>query len=361
MTSAGETVRGEDIVALAHDLGFVLAGVCDAGPISTERATALRQWIANGTYGEMTYMANNTELRIDPRLLLDGARSIVMVADQYASRNDPPDALAPGTGRVARYARGDDYHVTMKKRLHALCDLLGERYPHSASRAFVDTAPVMEREHALRAGLGWIGKNTLLMHRRKGSYLFLGGLLTTLTITPPKRQSVSEDHCGTCTRCIDACPTSAITPYALDAKKCISYLTIEHRTAIDPEFHKAIGDWIYGCDICQEVCPHNSPRSGKIGIMRANPAYAPREALDAANGKGPDLLAMLNWTEDDRRALTRRSAMKRAKLDMLRRNAVIAASNARTPAIDARLREMANDKSEPGLVRGMAREVLADR
>lgn len=326
---AGERVRGEEIVALAQDLGFVLAGVCEAGPIPADRARAFEQWLAQGRHGEMGYLAQHTQVRIDPRLLLEGARSIIMVADQYASRNDPPDLSKPGTGRVARYARGDDYHVVMKKRLHALCDALATRYTGIASRAFVDTAPVLEREHAERAGLGWIGKHTLLIHPRKGSYLFLGGIITTLDIALPKRQKHFEDHCGTCTRCIDACPTDAITPYKVDATRCISYLTIEHRGPIDAQFHKAIGDWVYGCDICQEVCPHNSPRSGKIGVMQANPAYAPREALDASKGHGLDLLAMLSWTEDERRELTKRSAMKRAKLDMLRRNAAICLGNGR--------------------------------
>src|SRR5262249_20142541 len=151
-------------------------------------------------------------------------------------------------------------------------DSLRERFPAEQFRAFVDTAPVMEREHAARAGLGWIGKHTLIIHPRLGSYMLLGGVLTTMDIPAPAAQRRVTDHCGTCTRCIDACPTAAITPYSVDATRCISYLTIEHRGEIDPALHEGIGDWLFGCDVCQEVCPHNGGRDQTPGTKHQEEA-----------------------------------------------------------------------------------------
>lgn len=306
---------GDEIVRFATtELGFALAGVCDARP--TVHRDQLDAWLAAGKHDEMAWLADNVDARADPRVFLPACRSLIMVADQYHTRNDPPDAPAPDVGRVARYARGDDYHRVIKKRLHELCDQLRARFPEETFRAFVDTAPVLEREHAARAGLGWVGKHTLLIHPERGSWLVLGGIATTLAIDPPTGQAPTTDHCGTCARCIEACPTGAITPYSVDASRCISYLTIEHRSAIDPEFTAALGDWLFGCDICQEVCPHNSPRdeNGGAEIGERYAAYEPRRT-------GFDLLEVLGWSEDDRRAALARSAMKRAKLEMWKRNA----------------------------------------
>jgi epoxyqueuosine reductase len=301
----------------------------------------------------MAYLAEQAGARLDPNLVLAGARSVVMVADAYATRNDPPDEVAVGRGRVARYARGQDYHVVVKKRLHALCDALRAAYPGAGFRAFVDTAPVPEREYAARAGMGWIGKNTLLIHPRAGSYLLLGGALTTLELAPPEEQTPEADHCGTCTRCIDACPTGAITPYSVDARRCISYLTIERRGPIDPALFGAIGEWVYGCDVCQEVCPHNSPRAGRGAAVRAE--YEPRRA-------SLGILDVLGWDEAARRGAFASSAMKRATLAMMKRNALIAAGNAlareRDGALAARVREIAGDEGESELVRETARAVL---
>ncbi|MCA9312475.1 MAG: tRNA epoxyqueuosine(34) reductase QueG, partial [Phycisphaerales bacterium] len=247
---------GKRMLQLCRDERFALAGVCPARP--SDHPEALRAWLAAGRHGSMSWLADHTDVRLDPRLLLEDARSVVMVADQYARRDGAStthEDLPAGHGRVARYARGDDYHVIMKRRLHRICDLLREEHPEHAFRAFVDTAPILEREHAARAGLGWIGKHTLLIHPRRGSYLFLGGIITTLSLEAPVHQRVEPDRCGTCTRCIDACPTEAIVPYSVDASKCIAYLTIERREDIEPRFHEAIDDMIFGCDICQEVCP----------------------------------------------------------------------------------------------------------
>jgi epoxyqueuosine reductase len=245
----------------------------------------------------------------------------------------------------------------MKRRLYALCDELRERFAGETFRAFVDTAPVMEREHAVRAGLGWFGKHTLLIHPRRGSYLLLGGIVTTLGLDSPRSQRVEADHCGTCTRCIEACPTDAITPYSVDASRCISELTIERRGMIPGEFHEAIGEWLFGCDICQEVCPHNSAPgggAGRVPVGRAHAAYGPKR-------DSFDLLEVLGWTEADRRAAFAGSALKRAKLGMIRRNALIVAGNVLregdVPALRARIEEIARDEGEEGLVRETARAV----
>ena len=307
---------------LCREQGFALAGTAHAGP--SGRAAEYLAWLASGRHGSMEYLARNTELRIEPARALPGARSVIMVADVYHSRSTPPPRRAANTARpagsIARYARGLDYHAVMKRRLHALCDALRGHFAQDQFRAFVDTAPLPERELAARAGLGWIGKNTLLINPRHGSYTLLGGVLTTLDLDSPA--APEPDHCGTCTRCIDACPTRALTPYSLDASRCISYLTIEHRADIDPALHAAIGDRVFGCDVCQEVCPHNSPRDA---AAPTRDEYAPRRTA-------LDLLAVLGWTRDDRRDALRGSSMKRATLPMLQRNARIALTNAASPA-----------------------------
>ena len=303
------------IVSRCRELGFAVAGVCDASPI--ERAPKLFEWIEQGKHGEMRWMKTHADLRVDPARVLPGARGVVMVGDLVKDRNEPPAAPEAGMGRVARYAQGRDYHKTIKKRLHTLCDELRERFPDEAFRAFVDTAPVMERELALRAGLGWIGKHTLLIHPRLGSHLLLGGFLTTLAFERPERE---PDHCGECTRCIDACPTGAIAPWSVDARRCISYLTIEHRSEIDTGLAERTGDWLFGCDVCQDVCPHNSSRPEGVDVGEANPDYVPSRSHF-------DLLEVLGWSEADRRRASRGSAMKRAKLEMFHRNARLAAEH----------------------------------
>ncbi len=310
----------------------------------------------------MDYLTEQLEERLDPRVLVPGAKSIIVVADQYAPRADEsPPAHAPGSapGRIARYARGRDYHPIIKKRLHRLADSLRERYADHTFRTCVDTAPLLERDHAARAGLGWIAKNTLVINPTLGSYLLLGAIVTTLPLAPPPDQPTFPDHCGTCTRCIDACPSGAITPWSVDASRCISYLTIEHKGTIDPALHTPIADRLYGCDICQEVCPHNSPRAapqtGRPPVSRVNPAYAPkRHVLDA--------LHVLRWNADSRREALVSSPMKRATLAMMRRNAVIVAANAlrADPALLLPLLErLAGDPAEPDLVRQTAAQALA--
>lgn len=344
---------GEEIVARCRDLGFALAGVTRAAP--SDWGAELRAWLEGGGHGSMAWMERRLETRLDVGVLLPGARSVVMVADQYGVRGDEPDRSVPRRGRVARYARGGDYHRVMKKRLHALADELRERHPGEGFRSFVDTAPVMEREHAERAGLGWIGKHTLLIHARRGSWLLIGGIATTLDAAAPPTQRRSEDHCGTCTRCIDACPTDAITPYRVDGSRCISYLTIERRESIDERFFTPIGDWVFGCDVCQEVCPHNSPPAGRLPVGSVHTAYEERRASF-------DVLEVLGWSDEDRREAFVRSALKRATLEMMKRNAIIVAGNAMETRPDrellSRLVEIAEDVGETAMVRETARLVL---
>jgi epoxyqueuosine reductase len=318
----------------------------------------------------MAFLEEQLAVRLDPTRVLAGAKSAIMVADLYSARGTPPERpLAAGRGRVARYVRGRDYHWTIKKRLHALCDELRPRHAGHAFRSFVDTAPVLEREFAARAGMGWIGKHTLLIHPRIGSYTLLGGVLTTLELPALPDHGSVQDHCGTCTRCIDACPTGAITPYSVDATRCVSYLTIERRGPIDARLHAGIGDRLFGCDVCQDVCPHNSPRPAGVDAtddVRAE--YAPR--VDSF-----DLLSVLSWKAEDRRTAFEGSALKRATLAMMKRNAVIVIGNILAgygaQPVDGdwvsratqRLSEIAADPAEHAALRALAERMLggADR
>jgi epoxyqueuosine reductase len=263
-----------------------------------------------------------------------------------------------------------------KRRLHELCDSLRGAFPGELFRAFVDTAPVLEREHAARAGLGWVGKHTLLIHPRRGSFFFLGGIATSLSLPAIPERRPEPDHCGTCTRCLDACPTRAITPYSLDASRCISYLTIEHRGVIGPEFHAVMNDWIFGCDVCQEVCPHNSargpgppgaeshaPRAGQVG---PDPVENDRGGVIRSeyreSRRSLPLLEVLGWDAEDRSRALSGSAMKRATLSMLRRNAIIAAANTLgeqdRAAFVSRLRDAVRDDAEDAMVRETAAQTL---
>lgn len=338
------------VLDLCAELEFALSGVAPAAPVEHHRE--LIEWLDAGGHGEMTYLEEHLAQRIDPRKKLAGARSVICVADRYASPPGEKSAPVARTGQVARYARGDDYHRVMKDRLHVLCDTLAGEFPGHRFVACVDTAPVLEREHAQRAGIGYVGKNTMLIEPGVGSYLLLGEVLTTLPLEVAERRH--GDHCGTCTRCIDDCPTDAITPWSVDATRCISYHTIELRGPIDEQFHEAIGDWIFGCDICQEVCPHNGPTP--------RTESAPSHRAYAARNSGFDLLEVLNWGEEDRIAAFTRSAMKRAKLWMMKRNALIAAGNwlvkHRDAALLNRIAGLADDPGEHEVVRATARDVL---
>ncbi|MFN0011240.1 MAG: tRNA epoxyqueuosine(34) reductase QueG [Phycisphaerales bacterium] len=331
---------GRDIVRACLARGFALASVCPALP--SARQPEFRAWLAAGKHGDMAFLEEFLDARLDPARLLPGARSFIIVADRYAQRpeaGEPPPAAPDGTvpGRIAKYARGRDYHGVIKQRLHALADSLRPLHPGALFRSFADTAPVLEREHAARAGLGWIGKHTLMIHPTEGSYFVLGGILTTLDLQPDPHAPPQTDRCGTCTRCIDACPTQAITPYSVNASRCISYLTIEHKGEIVPALADQMGEWLFGCDICQDVCPYNQARPATEPTPPSphpphplHPAYTPRHhALD--------VLHVLKWSAAERTARLTGSAMKRATLDMLKRNALIVLRNAARRTGDPRL------------------------
>lgn len=278
---------------------------------------AFKSWIDSNKYGEMEWLAKQVDKRLNPGILLEGASSVICVLERYHKGESDPD-INCHEGKIARYARGVDYHKLMKKRLYRVSDELKRNFPNDQFKVCVDTAPVLEREYASRAGLGSVGKNTLLIEPSIGSWSFLGEIITTLKIKTEK--PIHFDPCSNCTRCIDACPTEAITPWSVDATKCISYLTIEHRGEIDLRYHEGIGDWIYGCDICQEVCPHNQ-FTKKSKDKKVQKEYQ-KESRSAFN-----LIEVIGWSEKDRREKFKKSAMKRAKLSQIRRNALIVAGN----------------------------------
>ena len=339
----------QDVVDLCTSHGFAIAGIAEAS--RSVHDAALIEWLKDEKQGEMDWMKRNVDVRLDPRILVEGAKSVICVADRYGKLEEKE--LGERGGRIARYARGRDYHKTMKKRLHAVCDVLMEIFPDEVFRGCVDTAPILEREFAQCAGVGSVGKHTLLIEQGVGSWLFLGAIVTTASIEPSKVKE--SDPCATCTRCIESCPTDAITPWEVDARKCISYLTIEHRSDIDPNLYRKMGHWLFGCDICQEVCPHNQP-SEVSAIAPIHDSYAP-------NLESFDVLDVLGWDEDARKQAFLGSAMKRAKLGMIRRNAVIVAGNILTlredEALLSKLKSIANDQLEDTLVRNAAKVVLS--
>jgi epoxyqueuosine reductase len=299
------------IKAQAHGLGFDLVGITSAGPATT--APEFQRWLEHGYAGEMLYLKKNDHLRADSSLPYEGARSAVVVGLDYGGQEP--------SGPVARYARGDDYHEVMWRRLEKLLAWIGQREGREVrGRAFVDTGPVLERDLARRAGLGWFGKNTNLINPRTGSFFFIGALLVDLELALDA--PFEADRCGSCTRCLDACPTSAfVAPRELDAQRCISYLTIELRGSIPETLRSAIGANLYGCDICQDVCPWNQ----RFASVLREPAFAARALnRDAPAAAARQLLAM---GEADYRTVFRGSTMKRAKLSGLKRNAAVVLGN----------------------------------
>ena len=328
----------EAVKAKALDLGFDRAAIGPAGP--PEHGAAFDAWLAAGHAGTMGYLARGRDDRLDPARLLPGARSVVALALSYN-----PGENREGFPRVARYARGQDYHDVMRPRLLRLAAFLGEAAgPEVRSRAAVDTSAVLERDLAAAAGLGWIGKNTNLLAPELGSYFFIGILLTTAELTPDARR---PDRCGTCRACLDACPTGAfVGPYVLDARRCISYLTIEHRGDIaETDLREGIGEWIFGCDVCQEVCPWN-----------ARAAVAREPALTRARPL-PEPEAVLGLDPDAFRERFRGSALTRARRSGLRRNAALVLGNRGDRAGAGALRAVLDD--EDAAVRQAAGWALA--
>lgn len=348
--------RSRRIKAAAADLGLDRCGVAAAEP--TARSSLLREWLAAGRAATMTYLHRHTASRVDLRNWLPWARSIIVVALNY--RQDPPAAeladqphidqaptssrdpqgsaplnprpqivpppspmTSPGSprGRVAMYAWGEDYHVVLRDRLEALATRMQTILDEpSRTHICVDTSAIMERELALAAGIGWIGKNTLVLHPSLGSFFVLGEIITDLPLAP---DAPALDRCGTCTRCLDACPTAAlIRPHVMDARRCIAYLTIEHRSDIEPELASKMDDWVFGCDVCQTVCPYNrrSPNT-------TEPRFA--ATLDSA---APPLEDILAWDSPAYTAHVKGKATARARLAMWKRNAEIAHRNTAQPS-----------------------------
>jgi epoxyqueuosine reductase len=297
-TAVGSELSAGEVKRLARECGFELAGVARAEALA--EAGFYRQWVSAGLGGEMTYLGGRrAALRQDPRSLLGSVRSVICVGKLY---NGP-------SGPISRYACGPDYHTIVGEGLRGLAARLEERAGPFEWRISVDTAPLLERAYARRAGLGWIGKNTCLIDQRQGSFFFLGELLASLDLEP---DAPSPDRCGNCRRCIDACPTQAIVPtgqaqpaWTLDSRRCLSYLTIELRGAIPAEFHPALGDHVFGCDICQEVCPWN----------RKHPP---------SGGQGASLEELASLTEAEFQERFRGTAVLRARYDGFRRNLALA-------------------------------------
>lgn len=331
----------ETIKAKALELGFDLVGITTVEP--SIFAEPYREWLANGYAGEMEYLARNVEKRLDPSLMMENAKSLIVVGMNYyadAEEGAGTPEIDAERGVFARYARGDDYHDVMKAKLGVLLETLKAEYEGEIEgRVFVDTAPVLEREVARRAGLGWFGKNTCLINTRRGSYFFLGEILTTAELVP---DAPAVGGCGTCTRCLDACPTGAlVAPFQLDARRCLSYLTIELKGAIPEEFRPALaesGNRIYGCDICQEVCPFNLRRS----VPTHEEAYQSREVTDT-----PKLTELLVMSAEEFREKFKGSAVKRAKRRGLLRNAAVALAYSDDPEVEQELEQAANNEREP--------------
>jgi len=306
--------RLEDLIkAQAYGLGFDLVGITPLGPAST--AGAFDAWLERGYAGEMTYMSRTAGKRRDSRLPFEGATTAIVVAMNYGG-TEP-------SGPVARYARGDDYHDVLLDRLTQLHRWIESQIGRSVrGKPYVDTGPLLERDLARRAGLGWFGKNTTLINPRAGSFFFLGALLVDLELDADA--PFETDHCGTCRRCLDACPTGALVePYVLDSTTCISYLTIELKGPIPEALRAQVGDLIYGCDICQEVCPWNE----KFSLPLREDAFRPREVLAGRDARAL-ALAILAMSDEDFRIAFRGSPMKRAKLTGLKRNAAVVLGNA---------------------------------
>ena len=316
-------------------LGFDLAGVCPATtPAGIDR---FGQWLAAGYAGDMTYLSSRADAYAHPRHVLDGVRSLIVLAMNYRT-TDPVEPQA-GYGRISRYAWGHDYHELIRRRMDGLIDFLKQHAPEANVRGVVDTAPLLEREFAQLAGLGWIGKNTLLINKNVGSWFFLAAILTDLELEYD--QPHATDHCGTCRACLDACPTNAfVDAYVLDPRKCISYLTIESRGPTPPELRAGIGDWLFGCDVCQEVCPwnHRAP-------VVDEPAFQPLSGMTLV-----DLAELFYLTDEQFRARFRHTPLWRPKRRGLLRNAAIVLGNQRSPETLPALERGLND-TEP-LVRG---------
>lgn len=287
----------------ANRLGFLSCGISKATFLETE-APRLEQWLNNGFHGSMSYMENHFDKRLDPRKLVPDAKSVVsLLFNYYPNENQDNTSF-----KIAKYAYGDDYHFVIKNKLNELLHTLTEQIGAVSGRVFVDSAPVLDRAWATKSGLGWIGKNTNLITQKTGSFYFIAELIIDLEL---EYDLPTTDHCGTCTACIDACPTEAIIkPYILDSQKCISYLTIELKDKIPPEFNGKLNDWIFGCDVCQDVCPWN-----RFVKPNQEPQFIANETIVNYSKK--------EWTEiteDVFKKIFKNSPLKRTKFQKFKAN-----------------------------------------
>ena len=326
----------DELSRLSATEGLVLIGVCDV-VADRDAESEYAEWLDRGHHGEMRYLERHARLKYDPRALLAGARSIVFAGINYFQK--APPNRSSDDGRVARYAWGRDYHKELGKRLKRLARRLGERYPEERFRAWTDATPLAERYYAERAGIGFTGRNTLLISAQYGSWFLLGEILSTKRYRPSGESQGRHGACpGNCRRCIDVCPTGALyAPHRIDASRCISYLTIEYDGVIPEELRPAMGDWIFGCDLCQEVCPLN---------VRAQVTDVGGFITPIA-GSRLELAEILSIRDDEE--FTERfagSPLMRAKRRRLLRNACIAAANLGARSLIARLRELARDEDE---------------
>jgi epoxyqueuosine reductase len=337
---SGRTVRATDVKARATEAGFNLCGIAPASAYPELRF--FRQWLDSGFAAGMGYLHRSAERRMDVRHVLPSARSVIVLGTIYnVDRPYSTENADPQQAALARYAWGDDYHDVIQDRLAGLLEWLRECTGESLeARAYVDTGPVQERVYAQYAGLGWIGKNTCVINPELGSWIFLAEIICNLDLEP---DPPALDQCGSCTLCLEACPTNAlVAPYVLDSTRCLSYLTIENKGAIPPDLRDRIGEHAYGCDICQEVCPWNLAP----GAARSqDAAWQPRPGLDAAR-----LLDLWRRSDDELRTLLKGSAMKRAGVRRLRRNLAVAIGNSADPAAAAALAESAEPTTGDPLV-----------
>jgi epoxyqueuosine reductase len=294
----------ESIKSKAKDLGFLSCGISKADFLE-EEAPRLEQWLNQNHHGEMAYMANHFDKRLDPRVLVPGAKSVVSLLLNYHTEEKQTDVEAP---KIASYAFGDDYHKVIKDKLKELMSFIHQEIGEVQGRVFVDSAPVMDKAWAAKSGLGWIGKNTNLISKKVGSFFFIAELILDLEL---EHDLPATDHCGSCTACLDACPTDALlAPYQIDGSKCISYVTIELKNEIPTDFQGKMDNWAFGCDVCQTVCPWN-----RFATPHSEPAFNPPDELLS--------LSKNEWEEMTQEVFSvifKNSAIKRTKYKGLKRN-----------------------------------------
>lgn len=294
------------IKATSQRLGFDFCGIAKADFLK-EEAPRLEEWLNRNYQGQMAYLANHFDKRLDPTKLVDGAKTVISLAYSYFPKETLPEGRKDI--KLAKYAYGEDYHLVIKDKLRGFLEILQQEIGEIGGRAFVDSAPVMERQWAQKAGIGWLGKNTLLLNKKQGSFFFLAELIIDLEVKPDN--AITKDYCGTCTRCIDACPTDAILgPQVLDASKCISYLTIELKEEIPAEFKGKLENWAFGCDICQDVCPWN-----RFAKPHTESRFTPPDELGKFTSKDWEEMTVETFGR-----VFKKSPLKRTKYEGLKRN-----------------------------------------